>query len=844
MQPPAPFRFLNTGKTITIPWTHHNDFCESLSYAAARIDHHTTIGDDCKNMMIPHFKLVYDQHVLENMHANTLLRDLNPDLFMDRQQALHWDSAFPQDSFHFYVDSKTTKVYSTIWHGMKCIQRPLEDLQPIEGGDLAMNRTHEDRMIIGKVITPVKSGLCLSFYIEDPSGATFPVLINYPTPIPHFSLSLAQTLANLYPLGSILAIKSPRIGFNANGGYAIKVNMPQEIEELRPNDTLLREVKWKVGLKEESPKGWMTYRRQGSEAMGKQNPLVALRFYSLGLSDPDVKNTPFKTFALLLERAEVYDTLHLHGYAYRDAHRARESIENNDIPLTPGQNDRLCLRLAKAALGLRLYKTALQAFEQASPRSFLSLELKKVREKVEMRMNEKQSGAYDWLAIFRESLEAGSLVELDIPDYTSPACKVDQIPGSGRGVLATRDIIPGELIMVSKAIAPSRTQLDAPNVYINCYDAESKSHVYHTTYMWVYRLLHRIYDDPSLVTVLEGFSSSGKVPSPEQLPQFEDEDARLKLIFATVPSDLSLNTFRQISKTNAFGGWSVPARGAGFDKGVNDEAALKISKEVGVCLHGMPALINHSCWPNMTGCWYGDMMILRASKHISAGDQLFMSYNRDEPSYTRRQPTLVNWDFECTCYLCQADTRPQEDPDTRAELTKKNVSLLFSNPSEAGSQWTVASRAKHLRDAERLEGLVVEMGNTYAPGRPQRTKGELARIYSRLGRSYFLAAEPVKTEAAILNFLTCAGVSLTTREQERRIGRKLYESHYLEDEVILGMIMLAVVKGAKDMLQANKWAQAALWIHNVRYGGGVALFNERYNDHLLSHFPVKFDLGE
>ncbi|ODN86321.1 hypothetical protein L198_07340 [Cryptococcus wingfieldii CBS 7118] len=204
-------------------------------------------------------------------------------------------------------------------------------------------------------------------------------------------------------------------------------------------------------------------------------------------------------------------------------------------------------------------------------------------------------------------------------------------------------------------------------------------------------------------------------------------------------------------------------------------------------------------------------------------------------------PTLR---LDSESFLCQADTRPHEDPEARAQLTKQNLSLLLSNPFEGGIRITTASKAKHLRDAERLEGLVLEMGRTYAPGRPQRTKGELARVYSRLGRSYFLAAEPVKTEAAILNFLTCAGVSLTTWEQERRIGRKVYESNCLEDDVILGMIVLAVVKGAKDMQQGNKWAQAALWIHNVRYGGGVASFNERYNDHLLSHFPVKFDLGE
>ncbi|ODN86322.1 hypothetical protein L198_07341 [Cryptococcus wingfieldii CBS 7118] len=653
MQPPAPFRFLTTGKSITIPWADHNAFSESLSYAAARIDHHTTIDDGCKNLMIPQFKIAYDQHVLEGMHAGERLRDLNPDLFMTRQHALDWDTGFPQDTIFFYVDSRTTKVYSTIWDGMKCIQRPLGDLQMIEAGDMVMNRVHEDRMIIGKVITPVKSDLCLSFYLELPSGTTFLVLITYPTPIPHFSLPPTTTLAQLYPPGSILAIKSPLIGFNANGGYVIKVNMPHEIEELHPSDPVLRGIKWEAGLEEEAPMGWMGYRKLGKEAMGKKNPLVALRFYSLALSDPAVKATPIKTFTLLLDRAEAYSTLHLHGSAYRNAHRARESVEKNDnIPLTPGQTDRLCFRLARAALGLRLYTTALQALQHASPRSYLSPELKKVRQKVEMRMEEKESGVYDWLTIFRESLETASPAELDIPDYTSPACHVAHIPGSGRGVLATRDITPGELLMVSKAIAPSRFQLDAPKVYINCYDAESRSHVPHMTYMWVYRLLHKIYDDPSVVPVLDGFSSSGKVPPTEQLPQLEDEDARLKLLFAPVPSELSLDAFRQVSKTNAYGGWSIPAKGTGFDKGLNDEAARKCNKEVGVLLHGMPALINHSCWPNMTECWYGDMMVLRASKHMSAGDQLFMSYNRNEPSYTGRRATLLNWDFECSCF-CQ-----------------------------------------------------------------------------------------------------------------------------------------------------------------------------------------------
>ncbi|ODN86320.1 hypothetical protein L198_07339 [Cryptococcus wingfieldii CBS 7118] len=838
-----------------IPSHRQKTFVDGVKVASARLGHHAQIDEQGQAQMVLHMKKAHELHVLETLWSGQLLQDLDPSLFLTRQQA-ECEATNPDDDIHYFyanASSKTTKVFSTVWHGAKCYQKPLAELQTIGLQDLAMSKTHKDRMIIGKVITPVKSGLCLKFHIEDPSGTLFPVLINYPTPIPHFSLSLCDTLAKLYPMGAILAIKSPRMGLDDKGMFAIKVDMAYEIEELHPRDPILEGVKWRDGLMEETSKGWKRYRDAGNREMKINNPLVALRLYSLALSDPEVKQDPITIFDLLLNRTEAYRAVHLYGHAFRDARRAQEVVENN-ISLSPDQNDRLHLRLAKAALGLRLYKTALKSIDATSKLSPFGLDINNTRYRVRARIVEKEQGGYDWLAIFRESLE-GPLAELDVPNRMSSACRVAFFPRKGRGVIATRSIAPGEVIMVSKAIAPSNAKLDAPNVYVNCFDAESQSHVPHLTYMWVYRMLHKIYDDPSLLNVLGGFSSDSN-PSPADLPvPEEDEDARLKLLFAPVAPSLSLDAFRQIVKTNCYAGRSVPARGAGVEEIMDERLSVAKDRDPVMFLHGMPSMMNHSCWPNMTECWYGDIMVVRASKSITSGEELTMSYVQNNPSFPSRLSSLSSWDFTCSCILCRTDSSAYDDPNRRAQIMESALPLLFSIPIP---DVNVTDEVKdlHRRKAEELEKLALVVGETYAEARPSDLMGELAQIYNRIGKSYFIAGQHAEAADALGLFLVYAGITPTTEAQQKKLGRMIHESHNLEEEVILGIMLLAVLRDDQAGILPNtfwlqsdvsqdadgncKWVRSALWLHNVRYGGGKALFMERYGP-LLAALPVKFD---
>ncbi|ODN80354.1 hypothetical protein L202_02614 [Cryptococcus amylolentus CBS 6039] len=710
MAPPA--NILNQTLRSVITDEMYTKFFESLQTAAARLEQVAKVDGLGRVRMVDHMRNKFELYILHSFSSDLHLEDPQGRhaSMMTRQQALEWDAESPAEGTCFYHNalSKIPKGFSTVWEKVRCHQGPMEELKVNDRKDVALIQSYDDRMVLGKIITPVKSGLSLSFHIEDPSGAAFPVVIRFPTPIPHFSLSLPDTLAKLYPIGAILVIKSPRTGFLSGGRLGITVDTPYEIEELHPNDPFLEGV--------------------------------ALRLHSLALSDPEVKSSRVKTFKLLLNRTEAYLALDLHGAAYRDANRARETIESNDIALTSDERDRLQLRLAKAALGHRLYNAALQACDQASPKSLLSEEIQTVKERVQMRLKEQKFGVYDWMALFRESLEA-PLMEMDVADYMSPACQVAQVPGCGRGVIAARDIVPGELIMAIKAVASSCAKIDSPGVYVNCIDAGSLRHVPYDVYTWIYRLVFKLHDDPSLITHL----------------------------------------------TNL----------------------------------------------------YSEIMFVRTTKHIPQGDEILMSYIQENPSQSSRLLDLANWNIDCACTLCRADSSPDDDHKRRGQLMKVNRGLLNST-TVLFSEVKKGEKEQHRRKAEDLEKLARDVEQTYARDRRQDTKGHLAEIYHIMGRDYFSSGQEPKAIEALIHSLEYTGVTLTTLEQERQLGRKVYDSHSMDEHIFFDILVLAMMEGARDPEEGSKWARSALWMHDVKYGGGLELFMVRYGDFVASS-DIMFD---
>ncbi len=75
--------------------------------------------------------------------------------------------------------------------------------------------------------------------------------------------------------------------------------------------------------------------------------------------------------------------------------------------------------------------------------------------------------------------------------------------------------------------------------------------------------------------------------------------------------------------------------------------------------------INHSCYSNARRTFIGDMQIVRATRNIPAGSEIFFWYAIPGPDHTyeKTQEKLKHWAFQCTCAICQ-----------QSKKTKKNVS--------------------------------------------------------------------------------------------------------------------------------------------------------------------------
>lgn len=116
--------------------------------------------------------------------------------------------------------------------------------------------------------------------------------------------------------------------------------------------------------------------------------------------------------------------------------------------------------------------------------------------------------------------------------------------------------------------------------------------------------------------------------------------------------------------------------------------------------------INHSCLPNSVRTFLGDMLFLRASRHILAGEEITSQYISPEITFQDRQQRYRGtWGFKCNFELCAADN---EDGGI---VEKKRIAIfedLKGTAQSLGSAPTTTSLKKFARRLKELEALYDE----------------------------------------------------------------------------------------------------------------------------------------
>jgi hypothetical protein len=124
------------------------------------------------------------------------------------------------------------------------------------------------------------------------------------------------------------------------------------------------------------------------------------------------------------------------------------------------------------------------------------------------------------------------------------------------------------------------------------------------------------------------------------------------------------------------------------------------------------AYINHSCVPNAQKEYIGDLMILRATRAITTGEEIFHAYDESSDYDARQVALMTTWGFECSCKLCKAEKKDSQEVRNRREELRGEADAFVAREHWAGAKrMTIIKAQKIVRgieetyNKERYEGL-------------------------------------------------------------------------------------------------------------------------------------------
>jgi hypothetical protein len=230
----------------------------------------------------------------------------------------------------------------------------------------------------------------------------------------------------------------------------------------------------------------------------------------------------------------------------------------------------------------------------------------------------------------------------------------------GRGLTATRDVSPGECLLVL-----SPTVSCAVDIVKQQYMAEeslsSSSAVEAISEQVLVQAMKTVLQkDPaaanSFLTLMGGTKNEHDVEEYISLDRLLGMDfVGLEPKNDVAPTDSDL---LQIIRNNAFGPdfvtYAVIARRWKKKKPVDDNGCNSPSRILGI--YPLAAMINHSCDPNALRVYCGEVMVVHAIKSIPAGEEIVWSYLPPTRPFLQRQSALLQQHgFVCSCPRCDCE---------------------------------------------------------------------------------------------------------------------------------------------------------------------------------------------
>ncbi|KAL4880559.1 hypothetical protein BJY04DRAFT_219028 [Aspergillus karnatakaensis] len=299
-------------------------------------------------------------------------------------------------------------------------------------------------------------------------------------------------------------------------------------------------------------------------------------------------------------------------------------------------------------------------------------------------------------------------LDLDYATFVM-AVTVRKTPDCGRGLFAVKEVKAGDLLLCEKAfvyvMGHSSTashglpasETTRPDSATNA-GADALLQPALTS-----QVIQKLHKNPSQVPAITNLYSG---PS-EQSRACQRADGSLLVDSNHIQRIVSHNAFtrplnsfyKQSAKAQTRPGETSDAVGSTYGPEPEPEPALDLDLDANtpraIGLWPVASYTNHSCFPNAYISFIGDMLILRASRHIPADAEITIAYAR--PLESGDMVDFRHWGFECRCAVC-------EDWEGTGMAKIKKRKELIRDARTVLSRWTGGDCAEAEGDSDRSSG--------------------------------------------------------------------------------------------------------------------------------------------
>jgi tetratricopeptide (TPR) repeat protein len=533
----------------------------------------------------------------------------------------------------------------------------LDDLEEMSLTDLKMETHHRGKKLVIKRASPVV-GLAVRSWcmIQDEEGKETERL--------DFGWHKLRHNEEVLELTKSFIIKEPYFTMTDDGEPTIRIDHPSDLVSLT-DEVPTSDLKDAAAAEKAATK----CKNKGNAALKEQDLPEAYARYSEGLkiaTEHSISN-----LARDIARNRAYVSLLL-GQLDEVLEDAKASLIREDDQRSKDLDSKAYFRAGSAAYSLSQYPLAQKLFEEQQKLTPGDKDGRTYLKRIATRIREQESGSHDFTKMRVNLSKARSRV--DAATFTAKT-EVKDSAKMGRGLFATRNIAVGELIMCEKAFC-----------VVWGHEREAMS-----------AMTYDLRDDRIRVSPI-GLSKAivqKLISNPSQTSKVMD-------LYGDYQGENShaVDVFRvhDIMSRNAFG----PGKQFG-DDGIRNAST-------GLWIHA--AYINHSCIPNAQKEYIGDLLILRATRAISAGDEIFHAYDESSDLEARQASLMTTWGFECNCKLCEAEKKDsQEIRNKREELRGEADAFVAREPWAGAKRLTIIKAQRIARgieetyDKQRYEGL-------------------------------------------------------------------------------------------------------------------------------------------